>query len=652
MRSNQNSSNSIEWLLFFTTLLAFAYFHQGGGWNQNARFALVRSMTEQGTFSIDSYLVYLANPIEDVGLLRAPVSGAQFEFEGNRYRLGWPDGSGKIVPVQGESTFSQGKLLPVEQVAATGDVSFAKGRFSPAKAPGTSFLAVPVYFVLQNLEKLAGVNLDHWWVMTTNAWLISAFSVGLVSAAGCVLFMRLAMELFGCSILQALVSSYFFAFGTLFFPYATMFYEHNLVAIALLAAFYFVVRAENAWQQAFQEGTTSAPSTSMKRLFLFSGICAGWAGVTNYFALALTLVLLAYIVVRLRQMLMAIWFSTGFLAPLTLLGIYHALCFGTPFTTNYHHQSPHFQESTGALMNVFWHPSWEILLAILFSPFRGLFVGSPILLTGVAGLVWMSRERRTRSQAALIIAIITAFLAFNISFNGWHGGWTVGPRYLVPAVPFLSLPIVLTLRKLYKTTLVLGFVSVAIGFLVTAVDPQAPVGSRQFGVLPDKLPPWRLSPLSDYELPLFLTGKADSLLQRLLRAELEELNSEMISSGVPAPERSRRIEQTRQSLTNAIERQQKSPFLLASLRGPVSVNPVGVYESGLYSFFPPGSKQSTWNSFNAGEFIFPESRLSLLPLLLVVVVLVAKQVALARHHALSSPRFVPAAVNGLYSRDK
>jgi hypothetical protein len=55
--------------------------------------------------------------------------------------------------------------------------------------------------------------------------------------------------------------------------------------------------------------------------------------------------------------------------------------------------------------------------------------------------------------------------------------------------------------------------------------------------------------------------------------------------------------------------------------GPVSGNPAGIYEGSPYNLFPPASKQAEWNSFNAGEFLFPQSRLSLLPLLLVCAAL-------------------------------
>ena len=35
--------------------MSYAYFYQGGGWNQNSRFALVRAMTERDTLQIDAY---------------------------------------------------------------------------------------------------------------------------------------------------------------------------------------------------------------------------------------------------------------------------------------------------------------------------------------------------------------------------------------------------------------------------------------------------------------------------------------------------------------------------------------------------------------------------------------------------------------------
>ncbi len=44
--------------MFFVALLAFGWFNQGGGWNQNARFAEVRAIVDGGELSIDNYFCY------------------------------------------------------------------------------------------------------------------------------------------------------------------------------------------------------------------------------------------------------------------------------------------------------------------------------------------------------------------------------------------------------------------------------------------------------------------------------------------------------------------------------------------------------------------------------------------------------------------
>ena len=42
-------------LLGLVSLLSFLYFYEGGGWNQNSRFDLLRAIVEQHTLRIDSY---------------------------------------------------------------------------------------------------------------------------------------------------------------------------------------------------------------------------------------------------------------------------------------------------------------------------------------------------------------------------------------------------------------------------------------------------------------------------------------------------------------------------------------------------------------------------------------------------------------------
>src|SRR5262249_10729184 len=75
---------------------------------------------------------------------------------------------------------------------------------------------------------------------------------------------------------------------------------------------------------------------------------------------------------------------------------------------------------------------------------------------------------------------------------------------------------------------------------------------------------------------------------------------------------------------------------IAAFRGPVSARPCGFFEAAINQLSPPHSELAEWNSFNVGEFLRPESRLSLLPLLLVVGVLTT--MALARCRGQGQPQ--------------
>jgi hypothetical protein len=87
-------------------------------------------------------------------------------------------------------------------------------------------------------------------------------------------------------------------------------------------------------------------------------------------------------------------------------------------------------------------PLWAGIYGLLFSPGKGLFLYVPALLLSIAGAVAFLRRHRT--GAVLFLAVPATYVLFYGSKGVWHGGgW--GPRYLVPAVPFLAclaLPVV------------------------------------------------------------------------------------------------------------------------------------------------------------------------------------------------------------------
>ncbi len=707
----------IELFLFIACFFAFAYFNQGGGWNQNARFAEVRAIVEQGRFAIDDFLIYKKS--EDGGdLVRLPLKDAEYTHRGQRFRLCWVDMEWSLFPVgEKEHPMEPGvEKAAMIEITSSGDIAYvpATGHFHPNKPPGTSFLAVPGYFIIYHVERMLGINPDGWWALGVNAWLVSVCSVALLSALGCVLFFRIAREMAGAlprsaaardaeqplhgsgAELPALLATLTLAFGTTFFPFATLLFDHNLTAALLIAGFYFLWRTgqKTLNSQLSTLNPQSAASAdrsdvvswkvrvgSSPLLPLLAGFCAGFAVVTNYVAIGGVAALGLYALLGtpgLRRNFAwrnAFAFCLGGAGPALLLMAYGWICFGSPFRLNNDFQNPLFAEKGAALFGMIGMPNGYVGTLLLASPFRGLFFFSPVLLLGFYGLfVWL-REKRFAAEARLCLGIFAWFFYINMSFNGYHAGFSAGPRYLVPGIPFLALPLVVVFQRLRSAdfglkrwilvlapavlllllseidllgvqskllwwVILLSFIgAAALGprrqnwlalacalagisvfnhLLLTATDAQNPVGVGGHARVEGKREEWSYNLLGDYAWPLFTSGRAWPLLREQISVQMEAEQERIAAETDDPAERTRRAEELRAAFHEGILRGEPSPFLLGSVEGPVSVNPLGVYE-GLftYNFFPPGTPQCRWASFNLGEFVAPQSRWSLLPLLLI-----------------------------------
>lgn len=739
MADHPAASRRLSWLVFITALIVFGYFYSGGGWNQNARFAMVRALVEHGELSIDSYLIYVrALPDPSARLRRIPIVNGEYERNGEHYLLMWPSKAGEISPTNDltEGSFvatnfcpvsgslegriaavdRPGKTIEIEDshkvripmvlssttsfqtgntsisseglmegqavrifcvfdsaarveakvvnvlppeyqptqiykdlgaVAATGDVAFYGGHFYPNKAPGTSFTAIPVYWLIFHAEQLIGADPDDWWTLTINAWLTSFFSVAIVSAMCAVLFFKLASEFsYGCYG-TSLIALGILALGTMFLPNGTLFYEHNIIAAGLIASFYFLFRAKMAQVPNSQEHALTR--RVVVSIFL-AGLFAGWAVIANYIFVVVVAFLASYLVRSVHHRLVTFWFALGLLGPFLLTCLYNVFCFDTPFTTNYHFQNPIFQSGVGHFLGVFSVPRWDVLLIILFSPFRGLFFTAPVLVMCLWGLfVWL-RDPRLRAEGWLILAVFLFCVLWTASFNGWDGGTTAVARYLGPSVPFLALGAVPAISRCFKLTCGLGAISGAMMFCITAVDPQPPLGTGAAVVL-DK-PQWKYSPLFDYDLPVFVTQKPMPLLRQQEAQALHYYDLQLRHDGWTPSDRDQEINRIRAAIDERLAAGQPAPLLLrrgstdsgeqylvadsdlSMPVGPVSAHAFGSYGNWIdREFGGPLSVQARWNSFNIGEALFPQSRWSLLPFVVFVAFAVWRMIVLARARA-------------------
>jgi hypothetical protein len=71
---------------------------------------------------------------------------------------------------------------------------------------------------------------------------------------------------------------------------------------------------------------------------------------------------------------------------------------------------------------------------------------SPLLLLAVPGLALWWRSGEQRAAFWVTVYSVVAFFLFNASSAMWWGGFAVGPRYVLPALPFLALPIIFVFR--------------------------------------------------------------------------------------------------------------------------------------------------------------------------------------------------------------
>lgn len=305
-------------------------------------------------------------------------------------------------------------------------------RFSD-KGPLQSFLAAPVVRLLM----WAGVYFE------TSVYLTTLLFAGLPLALTSLLILRFGRSVHRPGDVAPETVALAYAFCTPAFHYATMFYSSSLTSLLGFASFYLVALANDG---------------SGRRTGLVAGALAGATGLNDYAALPVFPCLLAFCLMRAPRMVRP--FLTSGLIVLSLLPLYQYALFGDPFMPTYGSHGVFTDvHSQGAYMGIgIIKP--EAVFGLALGPSRGLFTISPLLI--VAVVLWTRLHRRHPAAARLTAVIACALFVLQASFALWWAGSSFGPRYMVPAFPFLVLPL-LTLRRhgrlwhIFSTFLVISF---------------------------------------------------------------------------------------------------------------------------------------------------------------------------------------------------
>jgi hypothetical protein len=297
------------------------------------------------------------------------------------------------------------------------------GKLYAAKAPGPSFLAVPVLAALRQL----GAPLAMKWLDV----LVLRWVLCIVPTAIFWVVLRRFLLAAGASAPLALGCALAGGLGSLSFTYGQMFAGHQLAALCLGSAYLaaFWPGAERRWAPAL--------------VGFFSGLA----------------VLCEYPSLPAAAILGAGWLLSGratpraaavaalcALPPLGALAHFHWAAFGAPWSTPYSHlENASFVRDISPGILGISIPTWERVWGSLFAPFLGLFFWAPwtAAAVGMGPSLW----RRGGARERVAILVVAYYLVFQITHALWRSGWTVGPRYITPIVPFAAVCVGLALLR-------------------------------------------------------------------------------------------------------------------------------------------------------------------------------------------------------------
>lgn len=384
--------------LFLLLLTCFAYFFpRWADWGQNSKLDLTMAIVDQGTFVIDDYY------------------------------------------------------------HNTGDYALYKGHHYSDKAPGTAFLGVPFYAVFKAvassslLERLmtrlssnaaltatlqeGGTGLLREKVYFAMALsFVTFFTVSIPSAGlGVILYHFLGRFTAKPRLRLLLVLAY--ALATVAYPFSMTLNGRQIVAGLTLAAFYLLYRYRRR-------------EIGPNALWIV-GFLMGWAIITDYPVGLILVGLSIYAFFSAPDKRHLIRLVLAGIPPVTLAAWYNYRCFDTPLPVGYFYSELYTDlHYTGFLSLSF--PTLSALYGLTFSPFRGLFYLSPFLVLAMPGFWLMGRDRAHRAEFWLCLWTVISFFWFNSSSVMWWGGFSVGPAYLVPTVPYLMVPIAYVAGRMWQ----------------------------------------------------------------------------------------------------------------------------------------------------------------------------------------------------------
>ena len=335
----------------------------------------------------------------------------------------------------------QGTTRIDRHAALTVDKAEHDGHFYSDKAPGMALLAVPAYAVGWALDPEAAAALFRFDApleelprRTMLLYRIIVWLTGglLMALAGVALF-RMCLRL-GGSPYAALMATLSVCLASPFLGWSTQFFGHVAAGASLAIAFALStgLGRGNTWLGPYLRTMVVGASLSL-------------AVSIEYTAAPAALMVGLYVLWRFSHLpahegwsLFVLGLSIALLATAPML-IYHWVSFGSPFRVGYS-SVVGFEGMQQGFLGL-TAPDPVVLWKIIFGFKRGILWLFPLLVLVPWGLWKLSRTQGLRAESLLCLAVVVYYFLFNASYYYWNGGASVGPRHVMPALPFMALPL-------------------------------------------------------------------------------------------------------------------------------------------------------------------------------------------------------------------
>lgn len=185
-----------------------------------------------------------------------------------------------------------------------------------------------------------------------------------------------------------------------------------------------------------------------------AGLLAGLAMVVEYQTAIIVAVLAIY--VGLTGLRHALTFVAGVLPGAVLLAAYDRAAFGSPFHLSYHYVANKYARAQTSGFFGISVPHWRSVDQVLLAD-RGLLVASPVTIAALGGLILLAR--RHLREALACAAVVSGFLLLEFGYFLPYGGTSPGPRFFIPALPFLAVGLGPAYSRFPRSTALLAGVS-------------------------------------------------------------------------------------------------------------------------------------------------------------------------------------------------